>query len=126
MFKKTFLFIVKQQQQISFLCFWFLCIFYSFLFKNMMMIQTRKHISTCHVTYSLDYNYFRMSVIHCHDDKQFIMLDQDLFLRDIYTQTKDWRKMTTADSFRNLTWRKDLFYVERPFRMTKKTKKNTV
>ncbi len=74
-----------------------------------------------------------MSVIHCHDDKQFVILDQDVFLRHIYTHTKDWRKILTADSIKNFSWRKDLFYVERPFRMAnneqkkkKKKKKNTV
>jgi hypothetical protein len=69
-----------------------------------------------------------MSVIHCHDDKHFVMLDQELFLRDIYTHTKNWR---IAGSSKNFIWRKDLFYIERPFRMTnnaqkKKKKKNTV
>ncbi|CAF1234028.1 unnamed protein product [Rotaria sordida] len=74
-----------------------------------------------------------MSMIHCHDDKQFVILDQHIYLSHIYAHTKDWRNLTIVDSRKNLTWRKDLFYVERPFRMTinteqikkkKKKKKN--
>lgn len=71
-----------------------------------------------------------MTVIHCHDDKQFVILDQDLFLRSIYTDTKNWRRI--VDCEKNLTWKKDLFYVEQPFRRTndtqkkKKKKKNAV
>jgi hypothetical protein len=68
-------------------------------------------------------------MIHCHDDKQFVILDQTKFLSRIYTGTKDWR----GSSIKNLTWRKDLFYVEQPFRSAnnepmkkKKKKKNTV
>jgi len=72
---------------------------------------------------------------HCHDDKQAVILDQFVFLSHTYAHTKDWRKSVIADSIKNLTWKKDLFYVERSFRkinneeMTKKKKKkknNTV
>jgi transketolase len=72
-------------------------------------------------------------MIHCHDDKQFVILDQIKFLSHIYTHIKDWRTSTIEDRRKNLTWRKDLFYVERPFRSTnneqmkkKKKKKNMV
>jgi hypothetical protein len=62
-------------------------------------------------------------MIHCHDDnKQFVILDQYLYLNHIYIGTKDWRRSTTTESRKNLTWKKDLFYVEQPFR----TKKNKV
>lgn len=73
-----------------------------------------------------------MSVIHRHDDNQFVILDQVLYISHIYTHAKNWRKSTTTESSNNLTWKKDLFHVERPFRMTnteqtnKKKKKNTV
>ena len=67
-----------------------------------------------------------MSVIHCHDDKQIVILDQYLFLRDIYTQTKDGRKSITGDSRKSFIWKKDLFYVEEAFRKTKNKKKNKV
>ncbi|CAF1318875.1 unnamed protein product [Adineta ricciae] len=69
-------------------------------------------------------------MIHCHDDKQFVILDQIKFLNHIYTHTKDWKQSVDADSRINLTWRKDLFYVEQPFRrptsgqMARKKKKN--
>ena len=68
-----------------------------------------------------------MSMIHCHDDKQVVILDQSLFLSHIYTNTKDWRKASPIDSMKNLTWKKDLFYVERPFRTmnSKPIKKKT-
>lgn len=68
-----------------------------------------------------------MTVIHCHGDKQFVILNQDLFLRCIYTHTKHWRKLECE---KNLTWKKDLFYVEQPFRVnnnnTQKKKKKKV
>lgn len=71
-------------------------------------------------------------MIHCHDDKQFVILDQIKFLNHIYTHAKDWKQSVDADSRINLTWRKDLFYVEQPFRrttneqMARKKKKNAV
>jgi hypothetical protein len=71
-------------------------------------------------------------MIHCHDDKQFVILDQLLFLTHVYAHTKDGRQSTSAESLKNLTWRKELFHVERPFRMAnveqtkKKKKKNKV
>ena len=72
--------------------------------------------------------FFRsMSVIHCHVDRKFIILDQELYLKHIYTDAKDWR---IADCKKNFIWKKDLFYIERPFRITnhteKKKKKKTV
>ncbi|UJR30596.1 hypothetical protein I4U23_018122 [Adineta vaga] len=72
-------------------------------------------------------------MIHCHDDKECVILDQIKFLNHTYTHTKNWRQSVEADSIRSLTWRKDLFYVEQPFRRTnneqmakkkKKKKKN--
>ncbi|CAM4778597.1 unnamed protein product [Rotaria magnacalcarata] len=60
-------------------------------------------------------------MIHCHDDHQVVILDQNLLLSHTYASTKDWRNTTAVDSRHNLTWRKDLFHVERPFRMTTTT-----
>lgn len=73
-----------------------------------------------------------MTVIHCHDDKQYVILDQYLFLKHIYTGTEDWRRSTLLERRRNLTWRRELFYVEQPFRAhnaaqkKNKKKKNAV
>lgn len=73
-----------------------------------------------------------MSVIHCHDDNNVVIMDQNRLLSHTYTSTKDWRNLKEPDRRRNLTWRKNLFYVERPFRMAntaemkKKKKKSTV
>ena len=63
-------------------------------------------------------------MIHCHDDnKQLVIIDQYLFLEHIYKGTIDWRRNTTIDRRRNLTWKKELFYVEQPFRIGQKKKK---
>ncbi|CAF3355138.1 unnamed protein product [Rotaria socialis] len=62
-----------------------------------------------------------MAMIHCHDDHQVVILDQNLLLSHTYASTKDWRNTTAAGSRHNLAWRKDLFHVERPFRMTTTT-----
>ena len=67
-----------------------------------------------------------MAVIHCHDDKHCLILDQQRFLADVYTGTKDVRILSSDDSSQDLTWSYRLFNVENPFRggqIQQKTKK---
>lgn len=73
-------------------------------------------------------NTLNMSVIHCHGDKQIVVLDQYLFLRQTYANVKYWRQSLANDIRKNFIWKKDLFHVEQPFRkilieQTKKQKK---
>jgi hypothetical protein len=59
-----------------------------------------------------------MSVIHCHDDKQYLILDQRQYLTNIYANTKDTRLIDHANQTSDVTWCKEFFHVERPFRAT--------
>lgn len=57
-----------------------------------------------------------MAVIHRHDDKHCLILDQQQYLREIYKNTNDARKCSSSESSKNLIWAKRLFNVVKPFR----------